>query len=122
MPVFKGPNAFENFFVQFQLPHVLFTTLESYKQLGAGATPALTLTHYTELTKDKGIVLIRGDILNPSTVTRLEAQTLLRLSEDFYLDPRKHEFVRAFNHKPSDFDLKRMLDSLGHDTSNLSPE
>lgn len=32
LPVFKGPNAFENFFVQCQLPIVLFTTLEEYKR------------------------------------------------------------------------------------------
>lgn len=32
LPVFKGPNAFENFMVQCQLPLVLFTTLEEYKQ------------------------------------------------------------------------------------------
>lgn len=32
LPVFKGPNAFENFYVQCQLPIVLFTTLEEYKQ------------------------------------------------------------------------------------------
>lgn len=31
LPVFKGPNAFENFMVQCQLPLVLFTTLEEYK-------------------------------------------------------------------------------------------
>ena len=32
LPVFKGPNAFEMFMVQCQLPLVLFTTLEEYKQ------------------------------------------------------------------------------------------
>lgn len=32
LPVFKGPNAFENFVAQCQLPLVLFTTLEEYKQ------------------------------------------------------------------------------------------
>lgn len=31
LPVFKGPNAFENFMVQCQLPLVLLTTLEEYK-------------------------------------------------------------------------------------------
>ena len=32
LPVFKGPNAIENFLVQCQLPLVLFTSLEEYKQ------------------------------------------------------------------------------------------
>ena len=32
LPVFRGPNAFENFMVQCQAPVVLFTTLEQYKR------------------------------------------------------------------------------------------
>lgn len=34
-------------------------------------------------------------------------------------DEQKHAFVHAFNHRQADFDFKRMLDSLGHDTSQL---
>ena len=32
LPVFRGPNARENFFVQCQLPLVLFTSVEEYKR------------------------------------------------------------------------------------------
>lgn len=81
----------------------------------------MSLTHYSELAGEKGLVLVRGDVLAPMALTRLEASTLMRLTHEFYLDPRKHAFVRAFNHKPSEFDLKRMMDSMGHDTSQLPP-
>lgn len=119
LPVFKGPNAFENFYVQCQLPIVLFTTLEEYKQRGSAATPAVVLTHYTEMVADKHIVLVRGDIISPSACSRGEAEQLTRLLHDFYTVDQKYSFVHAFNHRQSEFDLKRMLDSLGHDTSQL---
>ena len=44
----------------------------------------------------------------------------MRLVHEFYTQPPKYDgFVRPFNHKPSDFDFKRFMDSLGHDTSRL---
>lgn len=39
--------------------------------------------------------------------------------KEFYTDPAKHKFVHTFNHDQKSFDFKRMLDSLGHDTSDL---
>ena len=39
---------------------------------------------------------------------------------EFYTDDRKYSgFVSPFNHRQAEFDFKRMLDSLGHDTSQL---
>jgi hypothetical protein len=43
----------------------------------------------------------------------------MRLFYDFYTQPQKRHFLHAFNHRQSEFDLKRMLDSLMHDTSQL---
>ncbi|PRW45501.1 assembly factor 1 for F1 component of mitochondrial ATP synthase [Chlorella sorokiniana] len=120
LPVFKGPNAFENFVAQCQLPIVLFTSLEDYKQHGSGAQPQFVLTHYTELSSAKDVVLVRGDIVSPNAVSRLEAETLTRLLHDFYtIDQKYYGFVHPFNHRQADFDLKKMLDSLGHDTTQL---
>lgn len=48
-----------------------------------------------------------------------QAEQLTRLLHDFYTVDQKYSFVHAFNHRQSEFDLKRMLDSLGHDTSQL---
>eukprot|EP00887_Chlorella_sp_A99_P003330 scaffold26.g3330.t1 len=119
LPVFRGPNAFENFMVQCQLPYVLFTTLEQYKRDGPAAAPHFAATHYMELMGDKGLVLVRGDVIQPGAVSRTDAEALLRLLHEFYTDDQKHGFVWKFNHMQSEFDFKRMLDSLGHDTSSL---
>lgn len=43
----------------------------------------------------------------------------MRMVHEFYTERAKHAFVHAFNHNPPSFDFKRMLDSMGHDTSNL---
>lgn len=48
-----------------------------------------------------------------------QAQSLMKLLHDFYTEPTKYGFVHAFNHAQSEFDFKRMLDMLGHDTSAL---
>lgn len=119
LPVFRGPNAFENFMIQCQDPVVLFTTLEQYKRDGPAAPPHFMVTHYTELIDEKGIVLIRGDIVQPNAVSIVDAQALLRMVHQYYTDPQKHAFVWAFNHNQSEFDFKRLLDSMGHDTSQL---
>lgn len=119
LPVFRGPNALENFFVQCQLPLVLFTSVEEYKRHGSSAMPHLVLTHYTELAEDKGVVLLRGDIVNSGSFNQFEAQCIVRLFYDFYTQSQKRHFLHAFNHRQSEFDLKRMLDSLMHDTSQL---
>ena len=50
---------------------------------------------------------------------RLQAQSLLKNLHDFYTDGQKYGFVHSFNHAQSEFDFKRMLDSMGHDTSAL---
>lgn len=122
LPVFKGPNAFENFMVQCQPPLVLLTTLEEYKTRGAGAMPALVLTHYTELMSDKHIVLVRGDIVDPTACSRGEAEQLTRQLHEFYTQGKKYRFVHSFNHRQADFDMKKMLDSLQHDTSQLEQD
>ena len=39
--------------------------------------PHLVLTHYTELAEDKGIVLLRGDIVNSGSFSQLEVGACL---------------------------------------------
>jgi hypothetical protein len=38
---------------------------------------------------------------------------------EFYTQEQKYSFVHAFNHRQSEFDFKRMLDSMGHATAEL---
>lgn len=91
------------------------------KRNGSSSAPHFVLTHYTELINDKGIVLVRGDVLQPGSLDALQATSLLSHCHQFYTDLNgaKAGFVRAFNHRQNEFDFKRMLDSLGHDTSKL---
>jgi ATP synthase F1 complex assembly factor 1 len=121
LPVFRGPNAFENFILQVQMPYILFTSLEDYKLHGDTAQPHLVLTHYPELLESKGLVLVRGDILQPNALDAVSAVSLMSNCHEFYSDRgQKGAFVHAFNHRQAEFDLKRMLDSMGHDTSTLN--
>lgn len=63
---------------------------------------------------------MRGDILQPHALDPLAAVSLMSNAHEFYADRgAKGGFVHAFNHAPAQFDLKKMLDSMGHDTSQL---
>jgi hypothetical protein len=46
LPLSK-PGGFMTLLVNWQLPFCLFTSVEEYRKLGAGAPPHMTLTHYT---------------------------------------------------------------------------
>lgn len=61
-----------------QLPYVLFTTVEEYRRFGAGAPPHMTLTHYTEFADSKGLVLVRGDVINHVVTTVPEVGHLVK--------------------------------------------
>jgi hypothetical protein len=52
-------------------------------------------------------------------VALLQAEQLTRLVGEFYTQEQKYSFVHAFNHRQSEFDFKRMLDSMGHATAEL---
>lgn len=120
LPVFRGPNAFETFVMQCQSPLVLFTSLEDFKRHGSDAAPHFVVTHYTELASSHGIVLVRGDIIQPQALDQLQALSLMKNGHDFFSDfGSKRAFVHAFNRKPEEFDFKKMLDSLGHATDRL---
>ena len=100
------------------LPHFSFFLPRRH---GDSAQPHLVLTHYPELLENKGLVLVRGDILQPNALDAVSAVSLMSNCHEFYSDRgRKGAFVHAFNHRQTEFDFKRMLDSMGHDTSQLN--
>jgi len=97
-----------------------FSFLSSFRH-GDTAQPHLVVTHYPELLESKGVVLVRGDILQPNALDAISAVSLMSNCHEFYSDRgQKGNFVHAFNHRQTEFDLKRMLDSMGHDTSQLN--
>mmetsp|Transcript_62950 Transcript_62950/g.73258 ORF Transcript_62950/g.73258 Transcript_62950/m.73258 type:complete len:201 (-) Transcript_62950:60-662(-) len=85
----------------------MFTYLEDFKKNPATAHPYLILTMFDELLFTKGLVLVRGDIVN-LTLTREESK--FAMDETFRLmqDPTLyHELVYKFNHQPHEFDYEK---------------
>lgn len=89
---------------------------------GPAATPHFVLTHYTELLHNKGIALVRGDIVKPGALDIIQAMSLLSNCHEYYADRggAKAGFLHCFNHRQSEFDFKKMLDSMGHTTDGVS--
>ncbi|CAI5973407.1 unnamed protein product [Closterium sp. NIES-64] len=69
-PMFVLPVARSKGFVtmlaQAQMPHLLFTGLEDFKVRGPSAAPFFTVSHYPDLAAEKGVVLVRGDVVLPN--------------------------------------------------------
>ncbi|KAI5077900.1 hypothetical protein GOP47_0007724 [Adiantum capillus-veneris] len=105
-------NGYTSFFLQAQMPHLLFTGLEDYKMRGTNASPYLTLAHYTELADSKGLVLVRGDIVFPSKLSDIQAKKLMDISHSFFLHDSRFSIVEDFNKNSADFEFQDVLKEL----------
>ncbi|KAF8665095.1 hypothetical protein AX16_000563 [Volvariella volvacea WC 439] len=112
-----------------QTSTVLFTPLQEFKSRQTFATPYLVLTHYTDLAKTHGIVLLRGEITPSSAsggsgvdgrymLSQQDAQLLSMTLQKFYLwneqglDDSKREgerLLRVFHEKPEEFKWEELL-------------
>ncbi|KAK0617882.1 putative F1F0 ATP synthase assembly protein Atp11 [Bombardia bombarda] len=64
---------------------VLFTSLAEYKLRGEFAQPHTTITHHTELSGEKGVVLMQGSVMDPEKGVKVEqAQWLVMCLQKFY--------------------------------------
>ncbi|KAK4199136.1 ATP11 protein-domain-containing protein [Triangularia verruculosa] len=63
---------------------VLFTQLAEYKARGEFAQPHTTVTHYKDLAKDKGVVLMQGTVMEDRGVKVQDAQFLVMCLQRFY--------------------------------------
>ncbi|ERT01890.1 ATP synthase mitochondrial F1 complex assembly factor 1 [Sporothrix schenckii 1099-18] len=63
---------------------VLFTQLAEYKVRGEFAAPHTTVTHYTDLAADCGVVLMQGQVADGRGVTADHAQWLVMCLQRFY--------------------------------------
>ncbi|KIK70422.1 hypothetical protein GYMLUDRAFT_65654 [Collybiopsis luxurians FD-317 M1] len=105
---------------------ILFTPLQEFKLRNSYATPYLVLTHYTDLAKTHGIVLLRGEITPGSgndgryLLSQEDAQILTMGVQKFYLwsdnkdstpknESTGESILRKFHEKPSEFDWQEML-------------
>lgn len=100
LPVFKGTG---HFVVVSQIleKSIIFTYLDDYRRDPMNAQPYLVVTMYDELLKEKGLVLVRGDV-TPVALEKVEGAWLLRMIRRFYLE-REGE-VASFNKGTFDFE------------------
>lgn len=99
---------------------VLFAPLIEYKMRASFATPYFVLTHYTDLAKSHGLVLLRGEITpgkgggDSWLLTQEEAQILALGVQKFYLwsgesEESAGELLRVFHEKPEEFEWEKLL-------------
>ena len=99
--------------VQAQHPHLLVGTLGEYRDAGPAAPAHAVVTHYDDLADEKGVVLVRTDLVSPHVLSPAEARQAVATLHALYLDEAGHAFIRAFNHAPAGFDWEALCKHLG---------
>ncbi|XP_030852142.1 ATP synthase mitochondrial F1 complex assembly factor 1-like [Strongylocentrotus purpuratus] len=124
-PMFLYPlprdEGYEFFFAQFFIDSCYFTSVINYQAYQENAPALLTLTHYTELQEEKGIVLMRGE-LDTKYLTVQQAQFFANEVQLYYAsdDADRLRLLRDFNKRPADFKHADLIDQLSNTTVNLS--
>ncbi|XP_059091652.1 ATP synthase mitochondrial F1 complex assembly factor 1-like isoform X2 [Tigriopus californicus] len=97
-------QGYEFIVVQFLGNGAHFTTLINFQAHAENAPECLTLTHYTDLAEEKGIVLMVGEY-DPNVLTIQEAQCLANQVEMYYCNPsqEKQDLMEKFVKKPNEF-------------------
>uniref|UniRef100_A0A1D1XIK2 ATP synthase mitochondrial F1 complex assembly factor 1 n=1 Tax=Anthurium amnicola TaxID=1678845 RepID=A0A1D1XIK2_9ARAE len=111
IPLWRG-SGYTNMFIQVQMPHMLFTSLEDYKARGTQASPYLTVTYYNDFADSKDVVLIRGDVVFTSKLSDSEAKWLIETAQSFYLNDTRYKLVERFNKETREFEFKDVLLAL----------
>lgn len=89
LPLPRPGQGAEIHFLQWTFPSpttstVLFTHLAEYKLRGEYAAPHTTVTHHTELAKDKGLVLLQGTVVEGRGVSPEDGRWLVMWLQRFY--------------------------------------
>jgi len=135
LPVPKGGGAFVTFYLQWQLPHLLFTLLDEVQRGVTNARPHLVISHYPDLAAEKGLVFARGEVPSPGATSRClrrvacapglthlcrfadlnmaEARQLVALAHAFYSEPAKQRTVAAFNRALPEFSFAEVQRACG---------
>ncbi|TRY82882.1 hypothetical protein DNTS_001525 [Danionella cerebrum] len=97
-------EGYEFFVGQWSAHELHFTSLINVQTMGENAPSQLILYHYTDLQKDKDIILMTAE-MDGKFLTVHQAQCLANQVQLFYGSQRLETFrlVEAFNHKPEDF-------------------
>jgi len=108
-------QGYEFTVVQFLGDEAHFTTLINYQAHKENAPECLTMTHYTELAEEKGIVLMVGefdkDVLSPR-----EAKCLADQVEIYYNKPseQKLELLNNFTKRPQYFSHTDLINEMNN--------
>ncbi|POS86211.1 hypothetical protein EPUL_001947 [Erysiphe pulchra] len=89
LPLIRENQGAEIHYLQWTFPAknvttILFTHLAEFKLRGEYSQPHTTITHHLELAEEKGIVLLRGDVVEGRGVSVDEAKWLLFCLQRFY--------------------------------------
>ncbi|XP_073717455.1 ATP synthase mitochondrial F1 complex assembly factor 1 [Misgurnus anguillicaudatus] len=97
-------EGYEFFIGQWSGQELHFTSLINVQTMGDNAPSQVILYHYSDLQKDKGIVLMTAE-MDTKFLTVQQAQCLANQVQLFYGSQRYETFrlVETFNHKPADF-------------------
>lgn len=96
---------------------VLFTPLAEYKSRASFAQPYLILTHYTDLSKSHGVVLMRGEISDSVALGGTDAQVLSVRLQLFYnpsgeggeRELARFKLLEDFHQRPEKFELDKLV-------------
>lgn len=112
-------------FVDSNTLHCMLTSLAEYKLHGQYARPHTTLEFFTDLLDDKGLVLMKGNIVPDSNIQPHDAQLLLLNIQRFYgalgessvMAQKRLKLLKAFNSGSSDFSVDTLI-SLAQSMEN----
>lgn len=107
--VSKGSDAaYFNLVSQFQDgKHCLMTSVDAFRANPQNAPPMLVSTIYDELVQEKGIALLRADIINRVDISRDDALHAIKFLRSAYVN--KFELVKRFNMDPRSFDYNEFM-------------
>jgi ATP synthase F1 complex assembly factor 1 len=128
-PMFVLPlpreQGVEMHFMQFKFPetsvtHILFTSLLEYKTHGEFARPHTTIMHFEDLSEDKGIVLMRGEVDTvQKAITLDDASMLVMAVQKLYGADDKSErgrvrrsLIEHFTRGSEEFDYNKLMHEL----------
>ncbi|XP_045460831.1 ATP synthase mitochondrial F1 complex assembly factor 1 [Harmonia axyridis] len=109
-------QGFEFIMSQIEGNCVHFTPLLYFQVHKENAPECLTIKHYTEFIKDKGIVLMKGEY-DSKVISSKEALCLANQLQLYYCqnDDNKNKLLEVFTNKPSEFkhmDLIKEIENL----------
>ncbi|KAI9765139.1 MAG: hypothetical protein M1835_007446 [Candelina submexicana] len=123
LPLPRPGRGAEIHFLQWTFPTpntstVLFTHLAEYKLRGEYAQPHTTVTHHLDMSEEKGIVLLQGNVVEGRGVSVEEGKWLLMCLQKFYgsvgLDAgekeRRRRLLEMFSEGHGDFRVEELVE------------